>query len=170
MELPPLPEIFGNYAIRGIAEVQSPDAVSWIPATAGWKFVAAISLAVLARMLWRLWRRWRFNRYRRTALTQLASILARQAEPTGQLSAISLLLKATALQVYPRTEVAALSGEQWICWLNSSAPEALFPANTSRLLSEAVFYRDAAVAPAEIEQLASRARAWIRQHEVPAHA
>jgi hypothetical protein len=170
MQLPPLPEIFGNYAIRGIVEVLPPDPVSWFPSTMGWRLVAAVVLVLLTRMFWRRWQRWRFNRYRRVAVAQLRNILSQDQEPARQLSAISRLLKSTALQVYPRAEVAALSGEQWIAWLNTRVSEPLFPSGVSHLLGEAVFQRNAPVEAGDIEQLASTAQIWINRHAVPQHA
>ena len=81
MELPPLPDIFGNYAIRGIVEVLPPGAVSWWPQTDGWILVALLLAAALGRWSWRRWQRWQRDRYRRTAL----AILAQQAnDEAGQ--------------------------------------------------------------------------------------
>lgn len=170
MGLPPLPDIFGNYAIRGIAEVLPPDPVSWLPATVGWKLLLLILLSWLARTLWRQWQRWRRNRYRRAALAELGHIFSRRQDARQQLAAVATLLKSTALQAYPRIEVAALSGPQWITWLNAHAPQPLFSGPATSLLTQSIYSGETAVDSADVEQLGDVAATWIRKHEAPAHA
>ena len=65
MSLPPLPESFGNYAIRGIAEVLPPEPVSWIPVTTGWRLLGAAILLWVIYQGYRQYRAWRRDRYRR---------------------------------------------------------------------------------------------------------
>lgn len=169
MALPPLPDIFGNYAIRGIAEILPADPVSWLPTTVGWKLLLLILLGWLARTAWRQWQRWRNNRYRRAALAELGHIFSQQQEARHQLDAIARLLKSTALQAYPRIEVAALSGPEWITWLNAHAPQPLFSGPASRLLTETV-YGGEQVNSGDVEQIGDLAANWIRKHEAPAYA
>ena len=71
MSAPPLPEIFGNYALGDFVEVVSPDAVSWLPQPAGWRVVAAALLGLALYRGWRALRRWYRNRYRREAAERL---------------------------------------------------------------------------------------------------
>ena len=170
MELPPLPDIFGNYAIRGISEILPADPVSWLPTTVGWKLLLVILLAWFARTLWRQWQQWRCNRYRRAALTELEHIFSHQQDARRQLAAIATLLKSTALQAYPRIEVAALSGPQWITWLNAHAPQPLFSDAATGLLTHSVYNGQTSVNNGEVEQLGDLAATWIRDHEAPAHA
>ena len=170
MELPPLPDIFGNYAIRGIAEVLPPDRLSWLPTTVGWKLILLILVGWLGRTLWRRWQRWRRNRYRRAALAELEYILSQQRDARHQLDAIATLLKSTALQAYPRTEVAALSGPQWISWLNAHTPQPLFSGPATHLLTQSIYREEPGVDSGDIEQLGDLAASWIRRHEAPAYA
>ena len=170
MGLPPLPDIFGNYAIRGIAEILQADPVSWLPSTVGWKLCLLILLGWLARALWRQWQQWRRNRYRRAALAELEHIFSRQQDARRQLVAVATLLKSTALQAYPRIEVAALSGPQWITWLNARAPQPLFSGPATSLLTQSIYNGETGVDSGEVDQLGDMAAPWIRKHEAPAHA
>ena len=70
----PLPDIFGNYAIAGIAEVISPDPVAWLPQTPGWRILGAVILVLLLRWSLKRYRDWRRNRYRRLALKELGRL------------------------------------------------------------------------------------------------
>ena len=65
MSAPPLPEAFGNYALGDFAEVVSPAAVSWLPQTVAWRWLAAALAVYLLYRGWRWLRHWHRNRYRR---------------------------------------------------------------------------------------------------------
>ena len=71
MSAPPLPEVFGNYALGDFVEVVSPAGVSWWPQTVGWLWLGAGLLAYLGLRLWRFLRHWYRNRYRREAIARL---------------------------------------------------------------------------------------------------
>jgi len=170
MQLPPLPDIFGNYILRGIDEVLAPLPVSWLPATPGWALVAVLLLALLAYRGWHLWRRWRRNRYRRVAARELQSIVSNTADPAAALGRIAALLKATALQAYPRPEVAPLTGQEWLQWLDGHAPAPVFR-DTSRRHLQATLYRPGErIDDTDIELLAEDAARWIETHREAAHA
>jgi hypothetical protein len=164
MSVPELPDAFGNYAIKGIREVLPPDAISWMPATAGWKAVGVLALALACWFVVKRWRRWRANRYRREALAALSALAA--APPDEQLEAIAVLLKTSALNAWPRGEVAALSGQGWVAWLES-ADARLSPASRE-LLSTAQYRGTQAVDAAAVHNLAEEAAQWIRRHRGPA--
>lgn len=160
MAVPPLPDTFGNYAIKGIEEVLPPDPVSWLPVTAGWKGLAILALAWSAWLLFRGYRRWQRNRYRRDALRELAR--TRGAEPAARLESIAALLKATALAAYPRREVAPLYGGAWTGWLASEG--AGLSEESQRLLASDQYRPGSQVDAAAVEQLAAEAAQWIGNH------
>ncbi len=169
-ELPPLPDIFGNYTLRGITEVVAPDAVSWLPTAPGWRYLGALLALWLFWRCWGYWKKWLRNRYRRAALLELDQIAREQADDFRLLAAVSALLKATALQVYPRTEVASLSGACWPRWLNETSPGASFSAGSVTMLSGSVYRPAQALPRGELEKLIGEAAAWIRHHREPQRA
>ena len=68
-------------------------------------------------------RRFRKNRYRRLALEELAVIEQELQQPERRakaLAEIPVLLKWTALAAFPRSEVAGLSGEKWLAFLDKT--------------------------------------------------
>ena len=162
MSLPPLPETFGNYAIRGIAEVLTPTPVSWMPQTTGWVLLAAVVTGLLVRSGYRRYLRWRKNRYRREALVALARLDDDDAQ--SALIIIPRILKSAALAGFPRTEVAALSGDDWLNWLETTTDSPVF-ADSSRLLLADRQYRPApAATPEELRRLRGDCESWVRLH------
>lgn len=143
-----------------LQEIPLPPAPPWTPQTAGWAVVAALALAALAWGSWRAWRRYRANAYRRDALRELAEI-----ERAGELSLLPALLKRCALAIAPRDQVASLSGDPWLAWLDARCPAAGFSAAPGRtLLGIAYASRDARVDADQAGALLRAARTWVRGH------
>lgn len=152
---------FGNYLIHGIDEIVLPEPVSLWPSTIGWKL---LGLALIAYALYKLTqaiRRWWHDRYRREALRQLSTLA-----PDAQLAALPFLLKTTALQAYPREQVAALSGEQWLGFLDTHCAGLSFRQGVGKNLL-AIAYLPAEqwqLSEVQANELIALSRRWIAQH------
>ncbi|MCB1854160.1 MAG: DUF4381 domain-containing protein [Halieaceae bacterium] len=163
MSAPPLPEAFGNYALGDFVEVVSPADVSWWPQTVGWLWLGAALLAWLGYRLWRLLVHWYRNRYRREAIARLRALPA-TAAPPGLVADINRLLKLTALAAFPRGEVASLSGEEWVAFLNRQCPQQPFSPAQCRLLALGP-YTGAGLDAAGASTLVDASVEWVRRHE-----
>lgn len=166
MSAPPLPEIFGNYALGDFVEIVAPDAISWWPQTAGWAWVALLLGLVLARKLWRRGRQWYRNRYRREALARLEDLESHRASADFPRE-INRLLKLTALAAWSRTGVASLSGQDWIDFLNQHCQPAPFQPPLAELLASGP-YTTVAMDPDSGLHLLEASRTWIAEHRGPA--
>jgi hypothetical protein len=147
---------FGNKELEGLREIRLPEPVSYAPQTIGWWIVFALLLLIALYVAFRLWRRWRRNAYRRRALAHLAAM-----ERDGAPALLPRLLKRTALDAWPREEVANLSGDAWLAFLDRVYGGVGFTSGPGRVLP-ALAYGEPRVddAPA----LFSLARTWIRTH------
>ncbi|HEY8568685.1 DUF4381 domain-containing protein [Microbulbifer sp.] len=133
-----------------------PPAVSMWPATPAAKGLAALLLLLLVFFVWRQIQTYRANAYRRAALAELQQA----AEDPAQIAEI---LRRTALVAYPRTEVAALTGDHWLGFLNQRYPGNGFSGDVGRALLQGPYRKER---PAQSGALAQAARDWIRQHKV----
>ena len=165
MSAPPLPEVFGNYALGGFVEVASPGAISWLPQTPGWLWLGLVLLAVLLRYSWKRLRYWYRNRYRREAAVRLQQLAtnAEQGEP-ALIAQINRLLKLTALAAFSREQVASLSGEDWVDFLNQQCASPPFSAAQGRLLAVGA-YCTPAVRANSGQALIGACLTWVREHE-----
>ncbi|WP_052362427.1 DUF4381 domain-containing protein [Falsirhodobacter sp. alg1] len=102
--------------------LREPDAVSMTPETPAWFVLGGIILLALALLFWRWTRHRRANAYRREALALLARIAPdlTRGNPAA-LPELDRLLRRTALAVYPRAEVASLTGADWARYLDERA-------------------------------------------------
>jgi hypothetical protein len=143
--------------------LREPAAVSAWPPAPGWWILAALLLAAIAVALFIVWRHYRRQAYRRQGLRQLDTLRA-ELESGGDSAAyaqsVNALLKAVALRAFPRRQVAATSGEQWLAFLRETAGEDWQP---PQALADAPYRPDPAV---PVDELHRAAASWIRQHRV----
>lgn len=138
--------------IDQLVEPPMPEPIPLTPETAGWWVLAAVLLTALAYGGWRLWLHWQANAYRRAALTALD---AAGDDP----AAIAEVLRRVALAAYPRTDVAARSGEAWVAFLQDTGG---FPATAGPTLIQAPYARQSdSDAPNVLRRAAKR---WIQTH------
>lgn len=135
-----------------------PEPVPWLPQTVGWQIVGAWALVVAVLLAVHAFRKWKRDRYRREALEELRDIARRRDEP-GVPGEIALLLKRTALAVYPRARVASLCGAEWAAFLvESSKGDSSVEKAAPKLAAAA--YRDD-IRGADLVKPAGR---WIKVH------
>ena len=160
--------------LQALQELSLPAPVSYVPQTIGWVFVAAIFLMVMGATLWVAVRRYRQQRYRRNALRELADLEAGLAHArtdrlkrAALLAAIARLLKRTSLETAPRDQVAALTGDAWLRFLQCTRGR--FDARTGPLLTLASYAPPEQIANISHDDEAAlirHAREWIEHHHV----
>ena len=165
-------ETFGNYLIHGIDEIILPEVISWWPSAPGWQVLGLIFLALLAHGVVRLARRWWRNRYRREVLRRLTQL--QQQADSNALDVVAFLpyfIKVTALQAYPRAEVASLSGKNWLAFLDAHYCGPPFIEGTgSKLLAVSYLPREQwQLDDNESAQLIRMVRQWIAKHREASH-
>jgi len=167
---------FGNTFLDRLQEISLPEPAAWTPQTVGWYVLAVLVVISLLWLARGFVRRWAANRYRRAALAELASIQTRLGGETGvgtesgparALAEIPALLKRTALAVFPRAEVAGLSGEAWLGFLDATGRTTDFTSGPGRILADLPYRRTAAATSADdIRELLSASQRWIRKHRL----
>ncbi len=167
-------DTFGNYLIHGIDEIILPDAISYYPLAPGWKALGLIIAVYIVFQLRRWLKHWWRNRYRREALRQLARA-EQQAEASKQpqdiVAVLPYYIKATALQAYPRQEVASLSGRDWLTFLDAHYSGPSFRDGIGeKLLTVAYLPREQwQLSDQQCNELLKMSRHWIAKHKDVAH-
>jgi hypothetical protein len=167
MSAPPLPETFGNYALDDFIEVVSPAAVSWLPQTSGWWWLSAALLLTLLNYGWKRLRAWYRDRYRREAVQRLQQLLPAAGEPE-LVSQVNKLLKLTAITAYSREQVASLSGQEWVDFLQRQTTEPLFSPEQGQTLATGA-YRVKTLEAGNGRALIAASLAWVQGHQATQH-
>ncbi|MFV8816463.1 DUF4381 domain-containing protein [Haliea sp. E17] len=151
--------------LAALRPLREPEAIGWWPPAPGWWILAG--LLVLALVLATRWwlRRRRREAYRVRALAALADIRATYAgngDGLACLIASNELLKSVALRAFPRRDVAGMSGEAWLRFLNDSQGEESF--DPALLVAQ---YRPTPPVQ-DVSRHLDASEQWIRKHRRPA--
>ncbi len=129
-----------------LRDLHLPPDISWWPLAPGWWILASVIVFVGVILLRRVLRARAAGRMRRHALRQLDRLVA---DYRGHRDAVrfaaeaSLLLRRAMLAYAPRSEVAGLTGDAWLVWLDRGLGEQRFQAGPGRQLAELPYRRDA---------------------------
>ncbi|CAH1656137.1 conserved hypothetical protein [Hyphomicrobiales bacterium] len=145
--------------LANLRDIVLPSAIPYWPPAAGWWILAVVLLACLAILVARMIARYRHDAYRRAALRELRAI--GPAADAVRAQATSAVLKRAALVAFPRENVAALTGEQWLRFLDHTGRMQAFSTDAGRdlvALSCGASVRSDGVA------MAAAAERWIGRH------
>jgi ABC-type nickel/cobalt efflux system permease component RcnA len=150
----------------GLIDIPLPQEVSLLPQT--WPsrvaIVLIVGLAVWA--IFRLVHRYRANRYRREALSELDRMRRMPDAPPDRLAAqLAVLVRRTALAVFPRETIVPLTGTAWLAFLDRSYGGDEFSRGAGRWLVSAP-YQQTAPGRDELNALRGLVDRWIRVHHV----
>lgn len=156
--------------ISGLEPLIAPEKVASWPLAPGWYVLAGLLLLALLLLLFLWIRRRRENRYRIIALKQLGEIHASAGDKPaqGDIQALNRLLKETALTVYPREQVAALYGNEWLGFLDQSCIGTNFTGLSGKFLGTAAYLDEEKVniRKDQWDQLLMEVKTWIKKHKL----
>lgn len=142
-----------------LRDIHLPEPVSWWPPAPGWWVVAALA-SLLVGLLYLGYRRHRRNRWRRSALAALARLS--EAMPETLPADLSVLLRRVAITRFPRREVAGLTGQDWLAFLDRTLDGGeAFRSGAGRILLHGP-YRQRGMA-LDSRALLALCERWIRQ-------
>jgi len=146
-----------------LRDIHLPPPPDFWPPAPGWWLLTAILLLLLAWALFLAWRKARLVRTQRRLLSLLDELERTGKHEPRQLAQLSILLRRIALMHYPRQEVAGLTGEAWLHFLDSSGGDGGFARGPGRVLAEGPYMSGL---PGEYDPVAvtSLVRDWIRKN------
>ncbi|HMV71672.1 MAG TPA: DUF4381 domain-containing protein [Pseudomonadales bacterium] len=150
--------------LAGLQPIHFPAPIGWWPPAFGWWFLAALGTVALVLACVLAVRHRRRNRYRRAALGELEVLFASlhaHADPAAFAAAGNALLRRAALCRYPPAEIAALTGTDWLAFLDRSGRTDAFIHGPGRALADAPY--DPACRY-DASALYGVCRNWLRRH------
>ena len=143
-----------------LKDIHLPEAISWWPPAVGWWLLAVLIPLFIVFLYW-LYKRLTRKTAIKTAKKQLASIKQYSAlDNDKKLRELSMLLRRVSISVTPRAEVASLTGQQWLIFLDKSLVDAPFSKGCGQLLVSAP-YRNTPPTELEMAQLISLCEDWL---------
>ena len=152
-------------ALAGLRPYHLPDAPAWWPPAFGWWLLAVLLIAVAAATTWWFVKRRRRQRAAREALRELATLRERirdGADMADSMRNLSRLLRRFALAQFRQVDVAALTGEDWLAFLDLHGGDGHFSSGPGRQLVEAPYRQAPEVS---VEQLARLVEEWVQHNQ-----
>jgi hypothetical protein len=150
------PSPLEGLGLRDIHAAPPPD--FWPPAP-GWWVLAALLLALLIAIGWRLTRVLRRRRRRARILAELDTLSTRS--PDQLASRVSTLLRRVALMCFARREVAPLTGNAWLAFLDRTGGNGAFIQGAGKVLATAPYSSAHDATGIDSDALVALARQWI---------
>ena len=153
-------------ALDNLRDIHLPAAVPWWPLAPGWWLLALLGVIMLLYVLYRL--RGALRRYHvyRAALRDLERIEAgsdARTDTVALIAALSIWLRRVCISLGSAEQVAGLSGEAWLAWLDRELPERPFASGPGRILALGPYRSHLpAAAAVEAEALPALCRTWLR--------
>ena len=152
--------------ITDLEPIVAPEPVLFWPPQPGWYAVlfllfVGIGFIIYKRIVYK-----RRNAYRKNALATLKK-LKTESFNSALVPKLNALLKATALQGYSRQQVANLSGDKWLDFLDKTQPKVAFSKTPGTYLEQLSYQALEAVqiSAAEWEILLQMSEQWIKSHK-----
>lgn len=127
-----------------LRDLHLPEPIGWWPLAPGWWVIIALAVVAAIFLARALLRKRRRSAARRHALKQLAT-LTQEFEQHGDVvafsRAMSELLRRTMLAYAPRGDVAGLTGDEWLAWLDRDLDKPRFNGDVGRKLLEFPYRR-----------------------------
>ncbi len=147
-----------------LGPLYEPDAVRFSFETPGWYLLCLFLFLVATFLFFRWLKRYRKNGYRRDALKTIARI--EQNSPSqnvaNQLNDIWVLLKLVAMEAFGRQQVAQLSGNDWLEFLESTGKNTPFTDYKQHIVNS--LYNTIPVDLKEMSGLIELSKQWISTH------
>tara|TARA_R110002072_G_scaffold1598_7_gene13660 strand:+ start:23213 stop:23704 length:492 start_codon:yes stop_codon:yes gene_type:complete len=147
-----------------LRDIHMPPPIETWPPAIGWWLLAIFAVVGLFLGLRYLYLGWKKGAYRREANRQLNALFeANRQDQQSFLLEFNSLLKRVALTTYPREEVAQLTGEAWVAFLDQSGGTHEFTMGPGQVLVDGQY---APISTVDIQNLFQVGQHWIKNHGV----
>lgn len=143
-----------------LKDIHLPQPIALWPIAPAWLavyFLCIIFLAYLVYAGYKAQRKKYIVHFALAKLNELEKLMAENPKLNGALE-ISTLLRRTALHYYPRENIAGLTGQAWLSFLNQSGNMSAFNGEEGKLLTEAPYRKNELT---DLTPLFSSAKTWL---------
>lgn len=144
-----------------LRDIHLPPPPPWWPPAPGWWLISIVAIASLVLGLRFACKAWRRGRGRRAAVRALEALRCRHhsGEAADVLAAdLAILLRRAAMNRHPRAQVAGLTGNDWLNFLDGDDNSRRFTNGVGACLATAPYARQSTV---DMDALLALCEAWI---------
>jgi heme exporter protein D len=157
-----------NQPALELRDIHLPEPISWWPLAPGWWLLAAgiVLLIIIALIIRKVYQS---RQIKRDIAAELKRIKQRYADTHSNVElarSLSILLRRVSITCYPGHDIAGMTGERWLHWLNQihgndKGNNTSFVSDTGRLLLSAPYIPDDAVIDFDAQALIQLCESWL---------
>ncbi len=147
--------------LAALKDIHLPQIIGWWPPAIGWWLLLLLILSVTLLVLVSIRkRRQRLAPYRAaiTEFERIAADYAKQPDTSRLSQQLSVLLRRIAISIMPRKEVAGLTGELWLEYLDKLSGQKILCSDAGRQLLQAAYGVGVTV---DGDELLAACKQWI---------
>lgn len=144
--------------LQQLKDIHLPQAISWWPLAPGWFVLLAVLCGLLIYLFYLFYQKTKQKYVVKYALTKLKRLAKEDPSDRNLAAEISTLIRRTALHYFNRTEIAGLTGQAWLEFLNRSGNTQQFTTAAGYLLIDAPYRKNN---PSDLAPLFAIAETWL---------
>ncbi|MCG6938249.1 MAG: DUF4381 domain-containing protein [Gammaproteobacteria bacterium] len=131
-----------------LRDIHLPEPVSWWPPAPGWWIILALAvlIAALVTIARRIYLGRQLRRDIKSELDNIKQQFQQNRNKTRLAKSLSILLRRASISYYPRADIAGLTGDDWLSYLDDSNAKSSsgnrFQSDTGRVLLTAPYLPD----------------------------
>lgn len=157
------PQELINPLAEQLHDILLPDPVGWWPLAASIWVLIIIILGIIIGLSAYFWHRYQQHKYRRTAISEIAS-WTEHPDDSQLLQQLNTTLKQVAITTYGRHQVAPLTDQAWLSFLNDKAQFIPQPDNINQLVG--YYGLQKPLTPMQRQRLIQYTQQWIKEHHL----
>ncbi|PCJ45992.1 MAG: hypothetical protein COA74_14645 [Gammaproteobacteria bacterium] len=154
----------GENPLQNLRDIHLPDSVSFWPPAPGWWILAFLVLSLICWLIWKVWEKYQQKHLLRLSMAKLEqlNVAFEEHQDARQLiGQYSSLLRRVSMALFSRSEVASLTGNSWLNFLDNRANTNLFASDAGYLLLNAPYQRPEKTIE-HLDQLSLAVKIWIK--------
>ena len=151
-----------------LRDIHLPDPISWWPIAPGW-WLVIVSLLLIIAVIFILRKIYLGKQLKRDVTSELENIKQQfhKTQNKSQLAkSLSILLRRASITYYPENNIAGLTGNNWLNYLditNSNASsDRVFQSDTGEVLLSAPYLPDNSIQDYDAQALIQLCESWLR--------
>ena len=151
-----------------LRDIHLPDPISWWPIAPGW-WLVIVSLFLIIAVIFILRKIYLGKQLKRDIISELENIKQQfhKTQNKSQLAkSLSILLRRASITYYPENNIAGLTGNNWLNYLditNSNASsDRVFQSDTGEVLLSAPYLPDNSIQDYDAQALIQLCESWLR--------
>jgi hypothetical protein len=163
-----------NPETLNLRDIHLPEPISWWPPAPGWWILLITTIFIIAAaiILRKIYLRKQLKRDIKAELDNIKQQFQQTQNKSQLAKSLSILLRRASISYYPKADIAGLTGDSWLRYLDESNARSsaanIFQSDTGRILLSAPYLPDDSNQDFDAQKLIRLCESWLQSpHNKP---